>query len=258
MVASTAVPLALTGYEIGLLASALVFIFFALVVALVVPRSRPEFPSKYLGWFIAACIVLFAVQMTAVILLAELGEEEHEEVGGGDRAGGADGAFSDRACSDDRDDRTTTEPRADRAHRPTPSRPSRPRARATRSPGRTSSSRPAAAAAAIRSPMPAPPARSARTSTRRCRPSTCGRSRDERRRRHAPVQGHPERAADPGRRRVRLLAPQAASRAPGAKLGPLGEVSERPKERDWKSRTSYAISSRAPSAARTPLQAGLA
>jgi cytochrome c6 len=74
------VPLALTGYEIGLLASALVFIFFALVVAIVIPRSRPEFPSKYLGWFIAACIVLFAVQMTAVVLLAELGEEEHEEV----------------------------------------------------------------------------------------------------------------------------------------------------------------------------------
>ena len=72
--------LALTGYEIGLLTSALVFIVFALVVALVVPRSRPTFPSKYLGWFIAACIVLFAVQMTAVILLAELGEEEHEEV----------------------------------------------------------------------------------------------------------------------------------------------------------------------------------
>ncbi|MDQ3671377.1 MAG: hypothetical protein M3364_02915, partial [Actinomycetota bacterium] len=71
-------PLALTGYEIGLLTSALVFIVFALVVALVVPRSHPTFPSKYLGWFIAACIVLFAVQMTAVILLAE--GEEHEEV----------------------------------------------------------------------------------------------------------------------------------------------------------------------------------
>jgi cytochrome c6 len=73
------VPLALTGYETGLLASALVFIFFALVVALVIPRSRPGFPSKYLGWFIGACIVLFAVQMTAVILLAEVGEA-HEEV----------------------------------------------------------------------------------------------------------------------------------------------------------------------------------
>ena len=72
-------PLALTGYETGLLASALVFIVFALVVALVIPRSRPEFPSKYLGWFIGACIVLFAVQMTAVVLLAEVGEA-HEEV----------------------------------------------------------------------------------------------------------------------------------------------------------------------------------
>ncbi len=73
-------PLALTGYEIGLLTSALVFIVFALIVALVVPRSRPTFPSKHLGWFVAACIVLFVVQMTAVILLAELGEEEREEV----------------------------------------------------------------------------------------------------------------------------------------------------------------------------------
>ena len=85
MVASSAVsswshwPLALTGYEIGLVTSALVFIAFALLVALVVPRSRPTFPSKYLGWFVAACIVLFAVQMTAVVLLAELGEEEHGE-----------------------------------------------------------------------------------------------------------------------------------------------------------------------------------
>jgi cytochrome c6 len=71
------VPVALTGWEWGLLSSAAVFIVFALVVAMVVPRSRPEFPSRYLGWFIAACIVLFAVQMTAVLLLAELGEE-HE------------------------------------------------------------------------------------------------------------------------------------------------------------------------------------
>lgn len=70
-------PLALTGYEWGLLLTALVFIVFALVVAIVVPRNRPTFPAKYLGWFIAACIVLFVGQMTAVLLLAELGEE-HE------------------------------------------------------------------------------------------------------------------------------------------------------------------------------------
>ena len=69
-------PLALTGYEIGLLSVAVVFMIFALVAALVVPRRRPEFPTKYLGWFIAACIVLFVSQMTAVLLLAELGEVE--------------------------------------------------------------------------------------------------------------------------------------------------------------------------------------
>ena len=70
-------PLALTGWEIGLLSVAAVFIALALIASMVVPRSRPEFPSRYLGWFVAGCIVLFAAQMTAVVLLAEVGEE-HE------------------------------------------------------------------------------------------------------------------------------------------------------------------------------------
>ena len=69
--------LALNGWEVGLLIVAAVFCVFALVVALVVPRSRPEFPAKRLGVFLAVCIALFAAQMTAVILLAEVGEEEH-------------------------------------------------------------------------------------------------------------------------------------------------------------------------------------
>jgi cytochrome c6 len=72
------VPLALTGWEIGVLSTAAVFIVLALIASMVVPRSRPEFPSLALGWFIAGCIVLFAAQMTAVVLLAEVGEEEHE------------------------------------------------------------------------------------------------------------------------------------------------------------------------------------
>ena len=73
-------PLALTGYEWGLLLAAVAFIVFALVVALVVPRSRPTFPGRNLGWFITACIAFFAIQMTAVVLLAEVGEADaHEE-----------------------------------------------------------------------------------------------------------------------------------------------------------------------------------
>ena len=72
-------PLALTGWEWGLLLTALVFIVFALTVALVVPRTRPTFPAKYLGWFIAGCIVLFVGQITAVILLSEFDEHAHAE-----------------------------------------------------------------------------------------------------------------------------------------------------------------------------------
>ncbi len=53
------VLLALTGYELGVLVVACVFIVFALVVALVVPRSRPDFPAKRLGLFIAVAIGLF-------------------------------------------------------------------------------------------------------------------------------------------------------------------------------------------------------
>lgn len=68
--------LALTGWEIGLLVVAAVFIVFALIVALVVPRGRPDFPAKRLGVFLAVCIALFAAQITAVLLLAEVGEEE--------------------------------------------------------------------------------------------------------------------------------------------------------------------------------------
>jgi cytochrome c6 len=73
------VLLALTGWEIGLASTAVVFIILALIASMVVPRRFPEFPSRALGWFIAGCIVLFVAQMTAVVLLAEFGEEEHAE-----------------------------------------------------------------------------------------------------------------------------------------------------------------------------------
>ena len=68
--------LALNGYQIGLLGSACAFVAFALLVAIVVPRARPDFPSRYLGWFIAAVILFFVGQITAVLLLANYGESE--------------------------------------------------------------------------------------------------------------------------------------------------------------------------------------
>jgi mono/diheme cytochrome c family protein len=72
------VPLALNGYEIGLLLVASVFIVFALIVSLVVPRARPDFPASRLYVFLGIVVLLFAAQMTAVFLLAELGEDEPE------------------------------------------------------------------------------------------------------------------------------------------------------------------------------------
>ncbi len=78
--------LALTGYETALLIAALCFMAFALVAALVIPRSRPEFPGRHLGLFLAVCGVFFVAQMTAVLVLAEVGEADepvHEESAGG-------------------------------------------------------------------------------------------------------------------------------------------------------------------------------
>jgi len=76
------VVLALTGYETALVVVAGSFIVFALVMALVIPRSRPEFPGKRLPTFLAVCGVFFLAQMTAVLVLAEVGEADepaHEE-----------------------------------------------------------------------------------------------------------------------------------------------------------------------------------
>ena len=68
--------LALTGYETALVVVAASFIVFALVMALVVPRSRPSFPGNRLGIFVVVCVLFFAAQLTAVLVLAEIGEAD--------------------------------------------------------------------------------------------------------------------------------------------------------------------------------------
>jgi mono/diheme cytochrome c family protein len=76
----------MTGYETALVVVAGSFIVFALVVALVVPRSRPSFPGNRLGVFLAICGVFFVAQLTTVLVLAEVGEADepaHEETAAG-------------------------------------------------------------------------------------------------------------------------------------------------------------------------------
>jgi len=56
-----------------------IFIAFALLVSIVLPRSRPDFPGKSLRPFVALVAVLFVAMMTTVWMTA--GGEEGEEGG---------------------------------------------------------------------------------------------------------------------------------------------------------------------------------
>ena len=63
--------------ELGLGLAAAAFVVFALISAMVIPRSRPDFPGRHLGWFITVA-ALFTVGMlaTVVFVAKETGEEE--------------------------------------------------------------------------------------------------------------------------------------------------------------------------------------
>ncbi len=59
---------------IGLMAAA--FVVFALISAMLIPRYRPDFPARHMGWFIAACVVLTVGMLATVAFVAK--ETEHE------------------------------------------------------------------------------------------------------------------------------------------------------------------------------------
>jgi uncharacterized cupredoxin-like copper-binding protein len=60
-----------TSHKVGLLAVALTFIAFALVVSFVAPRRNPNFPGKGMNVFVVTCIALFVAMLSAVIFLAK-------------------------------------------------------------------------------------------------------------------------------------------------------------------------------------------
>src|SRR5262245_11800363 len=83
--------LALTSGDAVLLVVAGVFITFALVVSMVVPRRWPEFPGRRLGLFTLAVLILFAGMLTAVVTATggeEHGEAEHATTTEGGSTGG--------------------------------------------------------------------------------------------------------------------------------------------------------------------------
>ena len=66
-----------TAQKIGLAGVAAVFVGFSLIVSLVVPRYRPDFPGRRrLGLFIAVTIVLLIAMLGAVEVFAVESEEE--------------------------------------------------------------------------------------------------------------------------------------------------------------------------------------
>jgi uncharacterized cupredoxin-like copper-binding protein len=71
-----------SGEEWALAAIAAVFVLFSLVVSMVVPRYRPDFPGRGgVGVFVLGSIVLFAATMTAVWVFVPSHGAAHAETG---------------------------------------------------------------------------------------------------------------------------------------------------------------------------------
>ena len=69
-----------TGNKLGLGLSALAFIAFALISAMWIPRTRPDFPGRRLGVYVLVTVLFFVGMMAAVFIFGKEKEEptEHE------------------------------------------------------------------------------------------------------------------------------------------------------------------------------------
>ena len=69
-----------TGQRVGLGLAVAGFAGFSLVVSMLVPRYRPQFPGRGLRVFVVTCLLLFVGMMCAVIFIAR--ESSEAEAGG--------------------------------------------------------------------------------------------------------------------------------------------------------------------------------
>ena len=69
-----------TGHKLGLGLSGLAFIAFALISAMVIPRTRPDFPGRRLGVYVLVTVLFFVGMMAAVFVFGKEKKEprEHE------------------------------------------------------------------------------------------------------------------------------------------------------------------------------------
>ena len=156
-----------TDQKLGLAGTAAVFIAFALVTALLIPRYRPDFPGrKGLGLFVVVTLLLTVAMIGAVVVFAS--EDEGAEAAGHVETELTETETGPTETETGPTETETGQTRRRRRRRP---RPRRRRRRAIRPPGRRSSHR-TAAAAATHSRRPGARGRSARISTSRSRART--------------------------------------------------------------------------------------
>lgn len=72
-----------TVHKVGLALAAGVFAGFSLVVAMLVPRWRPQFPGRGLPLFLVVSVLLFLGMLAAVEIFGAESESEAAEAGGG-------------------------------------------------------------------------------------------------------------------------------------------------------------------------------
>jgi uncharacterized cupredoxin-like copper-binding protein len=64
-----------TSNKVGLALAAAIFAGFSLVVSMLVPRWRPQFPGRGLPLFLVVCVLLFLGMMAAMITFGKESEE---------------------------------------------------------------------------------------------------------------------------------------------------------------------------------------
>lgn len=63
-----------TGHKAGLAVAVFIFAGFSLIVSMLVPRYRPQFPGRGLGVFLVACVLLFVGMISAVVVFGRESE----------------------------------------------------------------------------------------------------------------------------------------------------------------------------------------
>jgi uncharacterized cupredoxin-like copper-binding protein len=100
-----------TGQKVGLGLAVAGFAGFSLVVSMLVPRYRPQFPGRGLRVFVVTCLLLFVGMMCAVIFIAR--ETSEAEAGGEETTAATTGTTTEPSTTQTATTATTAAPAAE-------------------------------------------------------------------------------------------------------------------------------------------------